>query len=799
MLRLSLLLLLSACFLKMAAQPTVPYPKARATLHANRLRVGDIFPGGVQPPNYNKPPFIIDFDGNTQPNAGIGGVGFWVAGLDTAGKVRASCQDQGSWQAFASGTYRGHWPSDSIANIHWDRIFSVTRLDLLTHRADWADNGVLDNPVASIVGWPGKGNPHFVKLFGFAVPNKDMAPFVDANQDGIYDPFDGDYPHPSGLDPDIVPGQIVWHVYNDTYGLFLQYAPLGVEIHVTSWALYCDGDNLLNETAFFSYKIINRSGYALDSVSVGTLIHRWLGSSFYPYSGTYVDGNSVFIYNFINIAGGFGINPPVASYTFLNHDLTKSMYMLYGDLCSPDPMRFGPSVANHYYQFLNGRWRGGQPLTFGGIGIDQNNPPTDFAFPDDPNGTGWSEWSIAASPWNGCLKMLPSVYFGTLPPDTTIVLETAYAYHRGPGLSHLQNVTYCYERIGQLQALYDNHFSGSCTYTPCTDDCVWPGDLDRDGIVRARDILPLGVGWATTGEKRTEPVTWAPHHADNWGLEFDNKYDFKHIDGNGNGSLDSLDQLLVQAFLGNQTPAYSAPPDEYLADGRFWLRNIDFWGNSVNPNNVLPNRFAYIHLRIHEPGIIGFAFDIDVDTSYWQVTEVVLPKPVPGLGLVESRVDRIEAAAVFTDKSKTFSPNAIHFRLTLQSRAIPDSLPDTTFVRLKNVRGIRPEGSEVVLGSNELRYCFGGNCPAYVSTMETRLEALGVFPNPTSGSVTLLAPDLHWQRIEAYDLNGRRLRHWDEPGSNSTELDLSGIPKGWILLRVAGQDWVGVARILVGF
>lgn len=794
--RFVLLLLLSPCFLHLAAQQTVPYPKAEATLHANRVRVNGIFPGGVKPPSGTKPPFVIDFDGNTQPNAGIGGVGLWIAGLDTAGRVRAACRDDGSSQAFASGTYRGHWPSDSIANIHWDRIFSVTRSDLLTHRADWADNGVLDNPVAAIVGWPGKGNPHFIKLFGFAVPNKDMAPFVDVNQDGIYDPFDGDYPHPNGLDTDIVPGQIVWHVYNDTYGLFLQYAPLGVEIHATSWALYCDGDNLLNETAFFSYKIINRSGHTLDSVSVGTLIHRWLGSSFYPYSGTYVDGNSVFIYNFINIAGGFGINPPVASYTFLNHDLTKSMYMLYGPLCSPDPMRLGPSVANHYYQFLNGRWRNGWPLTFGGIGIDQNNPPTDFAFPDDPNGTGWSEWSIAASPWNGCLKMLPSVYFGTLPPDTSIVLETAYSYHRGPGLNHLQNVTYCYERIGQLQALYDNHFSGSCTYTPCTDDCVWPGDLDRDGIVRVRDILPLGVGWAATGEKRIEPVTWAPHHADDWGVAFDNKYDFKHIDGNGDGVIDSLDKLLVQAFLGYQTPAYSTPPDVYQTGEQLRLRHISPPQSPAYPHNVKPNQFANLYIRVIEPNLFGFAVDIDVDSNYWVVVEA---SPLTSVPFIEIKKYPLEAVAVFKNKSHSFVPQTNYFRLILRSKAIPDSLPDTTFVRLKNMRGIRADGSEVLLGSNELHYCFGGNCPTYVQTSEPKQEPVTVFPNPTNGLVTLLAPDLHWQRIEAFDLNGRCIRNWDEPGNDSVELDLSSMPKGWVLLRISGQNWVGVARILVGF
>ena len=53
-----------------------------------------------------------------------------------------------------------------------------------------------------------------------------------------------------------------------------------------------------------------------------------------------------------------------------------------------------PATAAHHVNFLNGRWKDGVPLTYGGVGysVDPNSVPCDFTYPggSDPVGAGFA-------------------------------------------------------------------------------------------------------------------------------------------------------------------------------------------------------------------------------------------------------------------------------------------------------------------------------------------------------------------------------------------------------------------------
>ncbi len=798
------------------AQQKAAFPTSKTALHANQLRVHEIVPGGIVWPrlpnssnwDYTQPPVSVDFDGSPKPSAGLESAGLWLGGLDTAGEVRVSCSNYNYYNKkspFVAGPLSGDWPTDSLNAIRWDRFFKVGRIELETHRADWADNGTLENPLPAIVGWPGRGNPHFENQYGFPLPDGELAPFVDLNGDGIYSAFDGDYPHPPSLAPDILPGEIIWNVFNDGYGDFLG-VPLDVEVQSTAWALACDGDNLLNETVFLSYKITNRSGMGLDSVAVGLWTAPRLGSSHDDYWATNETLNSICYYNRDTIDEPiaynpypFFDNPPTAAITSLNHPLYKTMYYVQGGVCDAFHL-YGPVTNVQYYRFLTGYWRDGYPLTYGGDGFDINTgSQTNLAFPGDPNAP--LSWTMLNGyvPCDYNIKFaISSFNVNQLLNDSSFILETAFSYHRGPGLNHLENVTYCYDRVGQLQQLYDAKFAGACTYSEiCVDDCVWPGDFDRDGVVSLRDVLPLGVGWGREGPTRSGSVTWSPHTATDWEISFGNLYDFKHLDANGDGTVDSLDLNVMQIFDGLHVPDYVAQADTYVAGDGLWLSQNN---SSTNPDNVQTNDAVSLRVRVADaPGLYGVALETEFDTAYWNLNlNSIGNSPIsPGMRLLNQKVGSIEVAAVFKDTSLSFSPNQSVMVYLLRAKAIPDSLPDTTFIRIKNIRGIRADGSEIPMSANKLRYCFVGGCPDYVGTEEKMPPAeIQVFPNPTSGAITLLAAALDWQYIEAFDINGRLLRRWDELGSEQTELDLGGLPPGWVLLRVTGRDWMGQQRAL---
>ena len=328
------------------------------------------------------------------------------------------------------------------------------------------------------------------------------------------------------------------------------------------------------------------------------------------------------------------------------------------------------------------------------------------------------------------------------------------------------------------------------------NDCVWPGDFDRDGIVSLRDVLPLGAGWGSEGSERPGPVTWGPHTATDWNISFNNTYDFKHLDGNGDGTTDSLDLKVMQVFEGLSVPGYVAPVDTYNVGDGLWMTHVN--GTQTNPDNVQTGQNAIVRIRVGSaPGLYGVAFEAEFDTVYWKLNSILNSTSASDMWLSKQKSSGIETASVFTDTTEGFVVGQNLLIFILRAKTIPDSLPDTTFVRIKNIRGILADGSDIPMSANYLRYCFGGGCPAYVGTKEARMEKIAVYPNPTTGRLTLLAPDMTWEYIEAFASDGRLLRRWDEPGSEQAELDLSGLPAGWVLLRVKSRDGVGEQRVLL--
>ncbi len=97
------------------------------------------------------------------------------------------------------------------------------------------------------------------------------APYYDRNQNGQYDP---EYDEPGLLDAD----QLIWYVVNDlnnakTLALFGS-LPMGLEVQVTIWN-YKVG---LSSVVFRRYRLINKSGFTIDSMYVGQFVECDLGN-----------------------------------------------------------------------------------------------------------------------------------------------------------------------------------------------------------------------------------------------------------------------------------------------------------------------------------------------------------------------------------------------------------------------------------------------------------------------------------------------------------------------------------------
>ncbi len=170
------------------------------------------------------------------------------------------------------------------------------------------------------------------------------APYYDVNNNGVYDPVldDNGYPkkpvyddNGNMIDGGDYPGyakadQVVWFVVNDlNQANTLSLAgslPIGLEVQITLWA-YNQPSSTLGQIVFKRFKIINKSGYLLDSMFVA----QWSDPDIGDYSDDFVGCDTSLSLHFAyngspNDAEYNKVNlPPVAAgYDFFQGPLVPS-------------------------------------------------------------------------------------------------------------------------------------------------------------------------------------------------------------------------------------------------------------------------------------------------------------------------------------------------------------------------------------------------------------------------------------------------------------------------------------------
>ncbi|MFI5134807.1 MAG: T9SS type A sorting domain-containing protein [Chitinophagales bacterium] len=308
----------------------------------------------------------------------------WIAGTDQQGSLHVAAQTyRQSGNDFFPGPLDISGTVSDQTCLDFDRIWKINKSTI-----DSFIQGLFSTPPSSIAEWPGKGNPNLTFL-----PNEDLAPFVDVNGDGTYNPADGDYPG--------IPGdQALWYVINDAGNTHTQSGglPLQVEVQVLAYA-YNGSGTCLNTTTFYHYRLINKSPNDYQSLYIGLWSDPGLGCQRDDYIGCDSANNIGIVYNAESVDSGctpnYGTHPPVFALQILkgptgNNGVTH--YMDFMMLYTNDTTVYGnPQQPSDYHNYLRALFRNNShlknPLT---------NHNTDYAFPSDPqDALGWSMCSTS--------------------------------------------------------------------------------------------------------------------------------------------------------------------------------------------------------------------------------------------------------------------------------------------------------------------------------------------------------------------------------------------------------------------
>jgi hypothetical protein len=338
----------------------------------------------------------------------------WIGGLDNGGQLHGGAQ-----------TYRqggvDFWPGpldtisatiDSVTSLNYDKIWKVSYTDINNFITAFNSGSVV--ATTDMLTWPahGAGNN-----------SRKLAPFVDHNNDGIYNPNDGDYPKIKG-------DQALYFIYNDKLATHsTSFTPMGIEVQGMAYAYGCpsvvNGHNELTYTTFYDYKIINRSSTNYHDVFVSMWSDVDLGYYNDDYIGSDVINNYGYAYNADandeSVSGitGYGSYIPAQGFKILKGPLANlndgvdnnnnGIVDEIGEDCKLNKFNFfnnsypgvplqttDPSSGIEYYNVMTGLWKDGTPFTCGGNGYG-GTINTNWAFSGDPNNSG-----INTDPNNTC-------------------------------------------------------------------------------------------------------------------------------------------------------------------------------------------------------------------------------------------------------------------------------------------------------------------------------------------------------------------------------------------------------------
>lgn len=249
------------------------------------------------------------YPSSTTKNIGFAAA-LWMSGYDASSQLHV-----------ASQMYRqngnDYWPgpldaSGSLSyatSTDWAKIWKVNR-NQISAFIDSPTHTTANTPV-SILTWPGKGNTYATGNAGVPLTiTNNMAPFVDINSNGIYEPLLGDY-------PDVKGDQALWWVVSDNGPLHDESngVPLGVEIHNMAYG-YNRG-TLIDNVLFYEYTITNKSPNDYTDFRIGQFADMDLGSAYDDYVGFDSVHRMGITYNGDPSDSVYASNMPIAGVTMI--------------------------------------------------------------------------------------------------------------------------------------------------------------------------------------------------------------------------------------------------------------------------------------------------------------------------------------------------------------------------------------------------------------------------------------------------------------------------------------------------
>lgn len=346
------------CFLQLKGQTT-------DSLREGNISASVSFNGSLFMDTLSQNGFIYKPEGK----GAIYAAASWMSATSPQGALRVAAHDyalptvplSSISSDYAPGPVAANYGSVSYAR-RYQRVWRVTRAQINKHQRDFNDINYF-MPEA-IQNWPAQGDT----ANGEAAQ---LAPFEDVNDNGIYEPMQGEHPKIAG-------DEAIYAIFNDSNRVNPLFAgrPLGVEIHLMAYTFNRPADTALSNSVFLHYRVINRSKRNYSKFIYGQWNDFDLGNGVDDAMQSDSAFQMAVVFNGdLDDDGplGFGRQVPAVACMDLNRNSKGHMVYFNAGFAS-NPHITHPDDAQDVNNYLNHRWKDGTTLKL-----------------DSPNGDGYSK------------------------------------------------------------------------------------------------------------------------------------------------------------------------------------------------------------------------------------------------------------------------------------------------------------------------------------------------------------------------------------------------------------------------
>lgn len=223
----------------------------------------------------------------------------WMGGLDAKGNKVLAAQ---TYKQFGQNEYDAGPVGNSTTTIVYDKVWLVSKKDIDSHIKNPGNGN------QAIINWPAHGDTANGEAFY-------LAPFVDINENGLYEPMLGEYPKIQGtIAAYFIMSELEEKGYSKT-------KMGGFEIHCMAYLNDSDTSLAVASTLFINYKIYNRSNEDYTNFHFGVWNDYDLGFGGDDLLGFNTNLNASYVYNgdrFDEGLSGYGSTLPAFGCVFLN-------------------------------------------------------------------------------------------------------------------------------------------------------------------------------------------------------------------------------------------------------------------------------------------------------------------------------------------------------------------------------------------------------------------------------------------------------------------------------------------------